>query len=48
MPISNNRKNDIKNAVSIVGESVRHLEHEAFWMEDKPDKVKYVVKKYCF
>lgn len=48
MPISNNRKNDIKNAVSIVGESVRHLEHEAFWMEDKPDKVKYVVQKYCF
>ena len=48
MPISNNRKNDIKNAVSIAGESVRHLEHEAFWMEDKPDKVKYVVQKYCF
>ena len=26
MPISNNRKNDIKNAVSIAGEIVRHLD----------------------
>lgn len=24
------------------------LEREAFWMEDKPNEVLYVVNKYCF
>lgn len=28
--------------------NMRAIEHEAFWMEDKPGKVKYVLKKYCF
>ena len=26
----------------------RALEREAFWMEDKPNEVLYVVNKYCF
>lgn len=24
------------------------IDHEAFYMEDKPEKVQYVVRKYCF
>jgi hypothetical protein len=48
MPLTERRKIDINSAVRISGEEIRHIEHEAFWMEDKPDKVKYVVQKYCF
>lgn len=25
----------------------KQIEQEAFWMENSPDKVKYVIKKYC-
>lgn len=46
MPITQRRINDIKAGVALGSD--RHIEHEAFWMEDKPDKVRYVVKKYCF
>jgi hypothetical protein len=48
MPLSERRWKDVSTVVSSVGNSVKHIEHEAFWMEDKPDKVKYVVQKYCF
>jgi hypothetical protein len=27
---------------------LKKIDREAFWMEDKPDKVKYVIQKYCF
>lgn len=46
--LSSRRLMDVENAVSLNGENVRDVEREAFWLEDKPDKVKYVVKKYCF
>ena len=48
MILNDRRLEGLNAAVRISGESVRQLEHEAFWMEDKPDKVKYVVQKYCF
>ena len=48
MPISARRQQDIQTAMKINGPSVKHIEHEAFWMEDKPDKVRYVLKKFCF
>jgi hypothetical protein len=48
MLLTERRKNDVNISVSMNGENVRSLEHEAFWMEDKPNKVKYVVQKYCF
>lgn len=48
MPISERRLGDVQTSVSINGEKVRNIEHEAFWMEDKPEKVKYVLEKYCF
>jgi len=37
---------DIKNSVKTSSASVQ-IEHEAYWMEDKPEKVKYVIQKYC-
>lgn len=47
MPLSQRRLDDLEVSTKIHPEN-RAIEHEAFWMEDKPDKVKYVVKKYCF
>ena len=48
MLLSDNRKKDLKIATSIGGNMSFNMEKEAFWMEDKPEKVKYVVQKYCF
>jgi uncharacterized protein YdeI (BOF family) len=48
MLLTQRRKDDVISSVKINGEQVRHIEHEAFWMEDKPDKVRYVLQKYCF
>jgi hypothetical protein len=48
MPLSQRRKNDIQAAKRIVAKDISLIEHEAFWMEDKPDKVKYILKKFCF
>jgi hypothetical protein len=47
LQLSLRRNQDVESAVKISGPSVRQIEREAFWMEDKPNEVKYVVKKYC-
>ena len=47
LQLSSRRNQDVESAVKISGPSVRQIEREAFWMEDKPNEVKYVVKKYC-
>ena len=47
MKLNASRSKDLKTAIKISGDGVRQIEHEAFWMEDKPNKVKYVVEKYC-
>lgn len=47
MPLPPNKLKDIKKSLKTSTSSAR-IEHEAYWMEDKPDKVKYVLKKYCF
>ena len=47
MPISSNRMQDLKKSLQISTASSQ-MEHEAYWMENKPDKVRYVLKKYCF
>ena len=47
MNLSDNKLQDIKNSVSASTASTR-MEREAYWMEDKPNKVKYVLQKYCF
>lgn len=48
MLLSSYRKVDLSTATRLNGYSVHKVEHEAFWMEDKPEKVEYVVKKFCF
>ena len=48
LQLSSRRNQDVESAVKISGPLVRQIEREAFWMEDKPNEVKYVVKKYCF
>jgi len=47
MPLPENKLQDIKKSLRLSTAS-RQMEHEAFWMEDKPEKVKYVLKKFCF
>lgn len=47
MPLSERRKSDVSSAVKDHGDKVRQIEHEAYWMEDKPNQVKYVLRKYC-
>jgi len=46
MPLSKNKLNDVRRSSS-VSKSTGQMEHEAYWMEDKPKKVNYVIKKYC-
>jgi len=46
MPLPSNKLQDVKNSVNVSSASSQ-MEHEAYWMEDKPDKVRYVLKKYC-
>jgi hypothetical protein len=48
MPLSKKKKEFLDDLVFTYGKKHRNLEHEAYWMEDSPEKVKYVVKKYCF
>lgn len=47
MNLSSRRRQDVEKAVKIIGPQIRQIEMEAFWMEDKPNEVKYVLKKYC-
>lgn len=46
MKLSERRRADLNTATKMHPEN-RAIEHEAFWMEDKPEKVRYVLKKYC-
>lgn len=48
MPLTERRTQDVESSKKIVGNSSHQIEHEAFWMEDKPEKVKYVLRKFCF
>jgi hypothetical protein len=46
MYLSSNKLQDVKNSVNSSTASSQ-MEHESYWMEDKPEKVRYVLKKYC-
>ena len=49
MPLSWNKLQDIKNSLnSTRNYSAIHAEHEAYYFEDKPEKVRYYVQKFCF
>lgn len=47
MLLSESKKNDLKK-VLIFDHRLKKVDHEAFWLEDKPNEVKYVLQKYCF
>jgi hypothetical protein len=49
MPLSWNKLQDIRNSMKATGNyNVAMREHEAYYLEDKPEKVKYYVEKFCF
>ncbi len=49
MPLSSNKMQDVRNSANITKSyKVKQKEHEAYYFEDKPDKVRYYVRKYCF
>jgi hypothetical protein len=44
-----NKIQDVKNSVKIVkNQNIFHREYEAYYLEDKPEKVRYYVRKFCF
>lgn len=47
MNLDSRRKNDLERTIAN-DPRLRYIDMEAYWMEDKPEKVKYVVQKYCF
>jgi hypothetical protein len=49
MHLSVYKLQDVKSSISITrNPSVRNSEHEAYWLEDKPEQVLYYLKKFCF
>ncbi len=46
MPLSYQKEQDLKKVIAF-DSRLKNVDREAFWMEDKPEKVKYVVQKYC-
>jgi hypothetical protein len=49
MPLPSNKMDDIKTSIRLTkNKYIRQTEHEAFWLEDKPKKVIYYLKKFCF
>jgi hypothetical protein len=47
MPLSYQKEQDLKKVIAF-DSRLKNIDREAFWMEDKPEKVKYVMQKYCF
>jgi hypothetical protein len=47
MSLSPAKKADLAALVANYGVPHRNLEHEAFWLEDQPGRVRAVVRKYC-
>ena len=45
--LTDGQRQDLAKAVAMHGRIAEDYEREAFWLEDKPNEVKYVVKKYC-
>ena len=49
MPLSSKKMGDINRSISLTKKKwMRQMEHEAFWLEDKPKQVIYYLKKFCF
>lgn len=47
MYLNSQKKADLKKVIAFDAR-LKYVDMEAFWMEDKPEKVRYVVRKYCF
>jgi hypothetical protein len=47
MPLSSDKLNEVKKSSSIFNLGSTSREHEAYFLENKPEKVLYYVKKYC-
>lgn len=47
MRLSDTKEKSLKQVIAF-DSRLKNIDREAFWMEDKPEKVKYVVRKYCF
>ena len=47
LKLSYGKEQDLKKVLEY-DPMLKNIDREAFWMEDKPEKVRYVVKKYCF
>lgn len=49
MPLPPNKIQDIKNSVDAVNDPrIRDREHEAYYFEDKPTRIRHLIRKYCF
>jgi hypothetical protein len=46
MPLPWNKLKDATRSTKMTGGNLQ-VEREAYWMEDKPNEVKYVLSKYC-
>jgi len=47
MYLNGRREKDLQKVIAY-DRNLKQIDREAFWMEDKPEKVKYVIQKYCF
>jgi hypothetical protein len=47
MYLNYQKEADLKKVIAF-DRNLKNIDREAFWMEDKPEKVKYVIQKYCF
>jgi hypothetical protein len=49
MSLPSNKMKDIESSLGLTKKKfMRRMEHEAFWLEDKPKQVIYYLKKFCF
>jgi len=49
MPLSSDKMQDVQNSVKVTRSyKAKQKEHEAYYFEDKPEQVRYYVKKFCF
>jgi hypothetical protein len=49
MPLPLNKKQDIQKSIQATGDpSIANVEHEAFYLEDKPEQVLQHINRFCF
>jgi hypothetical protein len=49
MPLSSNKMENINKSIALTKDkSTRRLEHEAYWLEDKPKETIKYLRKFCF